>query len=95
MNEYDDEDILRWNFRETEDGVVTRLEVSGEPIWEFNQDSKAYFTAGMYEDPRLTRQFGQRVKQVMLGFLRTNTLCSDYAVAQMGFHAVHQHLGQE
>jgi hypothetical protein len=88
----EDSDILSWSFSESEDAVVTRVEVTGSRSLDINH-GPAMEVFGMYEDPALSSRYGQRVKQISAPHLKSPALCRLFAAAEMGYHSMAQYSG--
>lgn len=77
----DDKYVVSWNLGETEDAVVTRLNVTGSFLWAKEQSKM--IPHGYHVDYNLAKKFGMRAHQLSVGYLRDAAACQIYAAATM------------
>lgn len=79
-----DSDIVSWDFQESEDSVVTRVEVKGQINLSKQIAVDAGFTSmGIFTNYALTRKFGLRTHPLSSQVLSTPHLCYHHAINEM------------
>jgi len=77
-----DEDILSWDFKDSEESVITRLEVTGSHLQEVNIDS-LLVPRGIFTNYNLARHFGMRTEQLSMKYFTTPNMCYYHAISEM------------
>jgi len=77
-----DEDIVSWDFQESEEAIVTRVEVTGSLTQEINVDSYVV-PRGIFTNYNWARQFGIRTEQISMRFFTSANMCYYHAISEM------------
>jgi len=77
-----DEDIISWDFKDSEESVVTRIEVKGSHLQSVNVDSHLTPT-GIFTNYNLARQFGMRTEPIYMKYFTTPSMCYAHAISEM------------
>ena len=77
-----DEDIVSWDFQESDETIVTRMEITGSFDQWLNPDSDLV-PRGIFTNYNLARQFGMRTEQQSMRFFTTSAMCYYYAINEM------------
>jgi len=77
-----DEDIINWDFRDSEESVVTRIEVTGAHSQTVNIDSYLV-PRGIFTNYNLARHFGMRTEQISMKYFTTPNMCYYHAISEM------------
>lgn len=87
-----DQDIINWNWSESDAEVVTRVEVTGSLFNEVQIDSYMNPT-GVYTNYALARQFGIKVETITMRFFRTANFCYYHAISELDRFNSHRFKG--
>lgn len=77
-----DDEIVGWDFQESEEPIVTRVEVTGSLNQYANIDS-IFVPRGIFTNYNLARQFGIRPFPVTMRFFTNANMCYYHAISEM------------
>lgn len=77
-----DEDIINWDFQESDESIVTRVEVTGSLSQYINVDSYIV-PRGIFTNYNWARQFGMRTEQITMRFFTSANMCYYHAISEM------------
>lgn len=78
-----DEDIVGWDFKESEEGVITRYEVTGGISQAAEITSEVGVPRGIFTNYNWARHFGMRSQQITMSMFTTARMCYFHAISEM------------